>query len=255
MRNTTRALAATAAGALAALTLSVAPALAQPDVPSAPDPTTCTDGLLTLVKVRTTEDHQHTSVTVAEQQDAAAQAALHKAQQDDANAKAVEAATLAKWNKARSDLATINAEALPHNATWQKRHDDAVAAEQSAYQAYLDAQKDRAAADAALVKAHQDAQAKRSYLAELRVDLNHTHADVVRLTVLVDRLCNNHTPPPPPVDTTTDTPAPPVSTDVPPTTEAPVPSNNGTVIVNNPQIGQVPTGSNTGGGSEADSVE
>jgi hypothetical protein len=222
----------------------------QPSVPA--DPTTCADGLLTLVRVRTDANRLGARVTIAERQDAQAQHTLVKAQADLADAKTVEATTLAKWNLAKSNLATIAAEdsrTLNHAA----RLAAATEAEKTAHQAYLDAVADHAKAEAALVKAQQDANAKRSYLAELRVKQTNEGALVARLTLLVNGLCNH--PVPVPVPTTepapTEEPAP-----VDTTPPAPVIVNQPqTQIINNPSIGQVPTGSNTGGGAEAAIVE
>jgi hypothetical protein len=226
---------------------------AQPSVPA--DPTTCTDGLLTLVKVRTDANRLGATVTVAERQDAAAQDALRKAQAGLADAKAVEAGTKAKLATAKIELDKVKAEpvATPGHAG---RLVAAQNAYDNAYKAYADAQADTAKADAALIKARQDAEAKRSYLAELRVKQTNEGNLVARLTLLVDRLCQKPVPVPTP-EPTTEQPPPPVDT-TPPVDNTPPPvivNQPQTQIINNPAIGQVPTGSNTGGGSEAATVE
>lgn len=222
----------------------------QPSVPA--DPTTCADGLLTLVRVRTDANRLGARVTIAERQDAQAQHTLVKAQADLADAKTVEATTKAKLAAAKIELDKVKAEpvATPghagHLVAAQNAYDNA-------YKAYADAQADRAKAEADLLKAQQDANAKRSYLAELRVKQTNEGALVARLTLLVNGLCNH--PVPVPVPTTepapTEEPAP-----VDTTPPAPVIVNQPqTQIINNPSIGQVPTGSNTGGGAEAAIVE
>jgi hypothetical protein len=255
IRKRTLAAAAGLAFAATAVVTPVALAGGERHQPT-PDPTTCTDGLLTLVKVRTDEHRLGATVTVAERQDAAAQNALHKAQADYADAKTIEATTLAKWNSRKSELAAIQNE-LANTPNHAARLLVAQQNEASAKQAYLDAQADRAKAEAALVKARQDANAKRSYLAELRVKQTDEHSLVVRLTLLVDSLCQKPAPAPIPTPEPTEEPAP-VDTTPPVDNTPPAPvivNQPQTQIINNPAIGQVPTGSNTGGGSEAATVE
>lgn len=229
---------------------------AQPATPA--DPTTCTDGLLTLVKVRTDEHRLGATVTVAERQDAQAQRNLAKAQADLANARTVEAATLAKWNAAKTELANAQAED-PKVKGHADRLAAAIKAEQLAHQAYLDAVTSRKQAEADLIKARQDAEKARSYLAELRVKQTNEHSLVVRLTLLVDGLCQKPAPAPAPIPTPEPTTEPtPVDTTPPVDNTPPAPvivNQPQTQIVNNPAIGQVPTGSNTGGGAEAATVE
>lgn len=251
MRNTNRALAAAAVGALAALTLSTAPALAQPDVPPVPDPTTCSDALTDLVKVRTTENGLGARITVLEQDDKTSAKALHMAQQADKEAQATRDAKIAAANSQYTNVDFPAANAVPDNPATPTVNEHAVALQNA-----LDKRNNAiAAANAAytsggtaadLVKAQHEYDRKHSALLDIRARLGGAHNDVARITVIVGKLCNQ-TPPPPPVTETTEAPAP---VDV-----TPGPSNNGTVIVNNPSIGQVPTGSNTGGGSEAASVE
>lgn len=251
MRNTNRALAAAAVGALAALTLSTAPALAQPDVPPVPDPTTCSDALTALVKVRTTENGLGARITVLEQDDKTSAKALHMAQQDDNKARQTLAVRKSDYDKAVAALADYDkshgAPPLPPvvAATRAGLVDD-VTRTKAAYEAASTAVYGPNGTAAKLDAAQRDYNRTHSALLDIRARLGGAHNDVARITVIVGKLCNQ-TPPPPPVTETTEAPAP---VDV-----TPGPSNNGTVIVNNPSIGQVPTGSNTGGGSEAASVE
>ena len=257
MRNTNRALAAAAVGALAALTLSTAPALAQPDVPPVPDPTTCSDALTALVKVRTTENGLGARITVLEQDDKTSAKALHMAQQDDNKARQTLRVRLGDYNAAKALVAKWDgpdgihgtADDIPAATVIDgKTRAQAVAAQtarQSEYEAANTAVYGPDGTAAKLDRAQRDYNRTHSALLDIRARLGGAHDDVARITVIVGKLCNQ-TPPPPPVTETTEAPAP---VDV-----TPGPSNNGTVIVNNPSIGQVPTGSNTGGGSEAASV-
>ena len=261
-----RTVAAAAALAFATLTVAAPTALAGGDRDNdhhAPartepaDPTTCADALTSLVNVRTVENGMQGRITILEHQNAEAQAALAKAERDDADARTVEAATLGKLHNAEANLANINSE-NPKGANWQTRQAAAVQAVQVAQNAYDSAHADRLKADAALVKARQDAERTNSALVDLRYKLNGEHGIVLHLTVLANNLCATPAPPVP-------TPAPPVATDVPappatdvpapPVDNGPAPIVNNPVIINNPQIGQVPTESQTGGGSMADSVE
>jgi hypothetical protein len=215
-----------------------------------PDPTTCASGLFSLVKIRTSEDGTRTRVTVAEREDAHAQAVLHTAEHNSRNAHAVEAATLAKWNRTRDELTAVNAES-PHDDAWATRHANAVVVERSARQAYLDAHADTARTDAALAEARHNAERKRSYLAEIRLDLSHHHDDVLRITALVDHLCSGQQQPP-----TTDEPPvtePPVTGVPTPTTDAPAPPVPvEPTPAGSAQVGQTPEGSVlTGGGALA----
>lgn len=285
MRNTNRALAAAAVGALAALTLSTAPALAQPDAPNVPDPTTCSDALTSLVKVRTTENGLGARVTVLEQDDKTSAKALHMAQQADKEAQATRDAKIAAANSQYTNGKPYRGVIIPG----QTPPDTQLKADQRADAAAL-LIRDQKIADAnseyqaggtaaALVKAQHEYNRNHSALLDIRARLGGAHNDVARITVIVGKLCNQTPPatggfkncddaiaagvhdipasdpryrrdldsdgdgiaceaPTAPIDTTT-----------------PAPSNNGTVIVNNPSIGQVPTGSNTGGGAEAANVE
>ena len=310
MRNTNRALAAAAVGALAALTLSTAPALAatnsagykncaeaaaagvynipasSPDYRKAldsdgdgiacektaapintgsartishqrttgtvpDDPTTCSDALTSLVKVRTTENGLGARISVLEQEDKIAAKALRSAQQADKEAQATRDAKIAAANSQYTNVDRPAADAITDNPKTPvdehavalqnalDKRNNAIAAANAAYASGGTA--------AALVKAQHEYDRTHSALLDVRAHLGDAHNAVARITIIIGKLCNQ-TPPPPPVETTTEAPAPPVDT-------TPAPSNNGTVIVNNPQIGQVPTGSNTGGGAEAANVE
>lgn len=228
MPNLRRVLALGAASSFAAL------ALAAPTAMAIPDPATCPDGLFQLVKLRSSQDNLTHTVTIAEQDDADAQRSLHKAEQDDADAKAVEASTLAKAQSTKTAYEKLKADPR----TDPKALADAKTAAETAQQTYLDAQSDQAKTAAALVKARENARTKRSYLAEVKVDLNRQHGEVVRISVLVDNLCGTHNAPAP-----TTAPAPVPAPDAP------------SVIIQNNQIGQVPAGVPSGGGSMADIVE
>lgn len=281
MRNTNRALAAAAVGALAALTLSTAPALAQPDAPHVPDPTTCSDALTSLVKVRTTENGLGARITVLEQDDKTSAKALHMAQQADKEAQATRDAKIAAANSQYTNVDRPAADAVKddpkttvdeHAQALQKALNDRDAAIAAANAAYTSG---GTAGD--LVKAQRDYNRTHSALLDIRARLGGAHDDVARITVIVGKLCNQTPPATGGFKNCDDAIAAGVH-DIPasdpryrrdldsdgdgiaceaapaPVDVTPSPSNNGTVIVNNPSIGQVPTGSNTGGGSEAASV-
>lgn len=249
-----RTLAAAAGLAFAVTTVAAPVALANGDrhdndngrsrAAAYPDPTTCADGLLTLVKVRSDEHGNGARVTVAERQDRDAQDALRRAQRADDKARDTrDAAVSAAQAVYKAGQPYLDAAA---DATAAGVRNQKIANANSEYQAGGTA--------VALANARQDAAKKRSYLAELRVKLSDAHGAVVRLTVLVNGLCNHTVPAP------TEIPEqPPAPVDNPPvdvTPPAPVIVDNpAPVIINNPSIGQVPTGSNTGGGAEAATVE
>lgn len=174
------------------------------------DPVTCTDGLTSLLKVRTSEGLSHTRVTVAERADAQAQADLRAAAQDDRNARDELANADNAWGDAKRDLAAATPEQRPA----------AEAREQAAHDRYNQAQARAYAAHQRFADARVNADRKRSYLAEVRLDLGRDHRGVLHINVLVDQLCGRNggptvvTPvPPAPVDTTE--PAAPVDTTTP----------------------------------------
>jgi hypothetical protein len=234
---------------------------AQPTAPG--DPTTCTDGLLTLVKVRTDEHRLGVRVTVAEQDDEIAQKELRTARQDDQAA--LETRRIAIHNAEAAYTA-----GKPYHGTILpgKTPPDTQALADGRADAAAQAIRDSKIADAKnayanggtaakLATAKSNAEAKRSYLAELRIKQTDEHSLVVRLTLLVDSLCQKPAPAPIPTPEPTTEPAP-VDTTPPVDNTPPAPvivNQPQTQIINNPAIGQVPTGSNTGGGSEAATVE
>jgi hypothetical protein len=233
---------------------------AQPAAPA--DPTTCTDGLLTLVKVRTDEHRLGVRVTVAEQDDEIAQKELRTARQDDQAALETRRIAIhnaeAAYTAGKPYRGTILPGKIPPDtqaladgradAAAQATRDSKIADAKNAYA--------NGGTAAKLATAKSNAEAKRSYLAELRVKQTDEHSLVVRLTLLVDSLCQKPAPAPIPTPEPTEEPAPVDTT--PPVDNTPPPvivNQPQTQIINNPAIGQVPTGSNTGGGSEAATVE
>jgi hypothetical protein len=161
----------------------------------------------------------------------------------------VELVKLRTWDSGAHDRVTLA----------ERRSTDAdAAAKQADVDARNAAPADRAAADQRARDAHAEADRRRAYVAEVDVDTKRNHGELVRISVLVDHLCNGNgsggdagpiaTPVPvvptvPGAPTVPGTPAPP--TDVVPTPPAPGASTS--------QIGEVPGGNGvpTGGGALA----